>query len=41
LVKSQTAELARSRQRLSPEQFQALQQISDAALRRFDELHQV
>ena len=41
LVKSQTAELARSRQRLRPEEFEALQQISAAALRRFDELHQL
>jgi len=41
LVKSQTAELTRSRQILSPEDFQTLQQMTAAALRRFDELHQV
>jgi hypothetical protein len=41
LVKSQTAELARSKKILSPQDFQALQQISAAALRRFDELHQL
>ena len=41
LVKSQTAELARSKKILSPQDFQALQQITAAALRRFDELHQL
>jgi len=41
LVKSQTAELARSKQTLSPQDFQALLQITAAALRRFDELHQL